>query len=397
MPKLHLPSFLKAPRARLIASFAVVVVLGLGAWFRFDQAPAATPAMAPSPAIPVETASAAQTDVAVYLDGLGTVQAFNTVTVTTRVDGQLQTVNFVEGQDVKAGAVLAQIDPRPYRATLDQAIATKAKDEAQLENAKLDLQRYMTLAPQEYTSKQTLDTQRALVAQLDAQVKMDQATIDLATANLDYTTIRSPLGGRAGIRLIDAGNNVLTAANTSLVVITQMHPISVIFTLPDEDLPDFLKAAAKGPLTVLALSRDLKTELDRGTVAVLDNQILQATGTIRLKATFPNAKGNLWPGQFVNARLLVDTLHDVLAIPSPAVQRGPNGLYAYVVKSDSTVAMQPLKLDRFDGGQAVIESGLQAGERVVTGGQYRLQQGARVQSSNSNVASGQTAPPGGTP
>jgi len=255
----------------------------------------------------------------------------------------------------------------------------------------------MTLAPQEYTSKQTLDTQRALVAQLDAQVKMDQATIDLATANLDYTTIRSPLGGRAGIRLIDAGNNVLTAANTSLVVITQMHPISVIFTLPDEDLPDFLKAAAKGPLTVLALSRDLKTELDRGTVAVLDNQILQATGTIRLKATFPNAKGNLWPGQFVNARLLVDTLHDVLAIPSPAVQRGPNGLYAYVVKSDSTVAIQPLKLDRFDGGQAVIESGLQAGERVVTGGQYRLQQGARVQSSNSNVASGQTAAPGGTP
>src|SRR5882762_1159711 len=164
MPKLHLPSFLKAPRARLIASFAVVVVLGLGAWFRFDQAPAATLAMAPSPAIPVETARAAQTDVAVYLDGLGTVQAFNTVTVTTRVDGQLQTVNFVEGQDVKAGAVLAQIDPRPYRATLDQAIATKAKDEAQLENAKLDLQRYMTLAPQEYTSKQTLDTQRALVA-----------------------------------------------------------------------------------------------------------------------------------------------------------------------------------------------------------------------------------------
>ena len=398
MAKLRLPGFLEASRGRFIASVTLLVVLGLVAWFQFDKAPAATPAMAPPlPAIPVETAAAARADVTVHLDGLGTVQAFNTVTLTTRVDGQLQTVNFVDGQNVKAGDVLAQIDSRPYRAALDQTVATKAKDEAQLANAKLDLQRYTTLAPQNYTSKQTLDTQTALVAQLEAQVKMDQAAIDLATANLDYTTIRSPINGRTGIRLVDAGNNMLAAANTSLVVLTQMHPISILFTLPEEDLPDITKRVAAGPLTVLALSRDQNTELDRGTVAVVDNQILQATGTIRLKATFPNLKNTLWPGQFVNARLLIETQHNVLTIPSPAVQRGPNGLYAYVVKSDSTVEMRALKLEQFDDGQAIIENGLQPGERVVTDGQYRLQPGARVQSSITNVASGQTAAPGGTP
>jgi multidrug efflux system membrane fusion protein len=348
----------------------------------------------------VQTAFAAQSDVPIYFDGLGTVQAFNTVIVTTRVDGQLQRVNFVEGQDVKAGDVLVQIDPRTFQATFDQAVSTKAKDEALLANAKLDLQRYETLAPQNYTSKQTLDTQKALVSQLDAQVKMDQAAIEFAATNLDYTTIKSPIGGRTGIRLVDAGNNVLAAANTPLVVVTQIQPISVIFTLPADDLPAFTKAAPAGPLTVLALSRDLKTELDRGTVAVLDNQIVQATATIRLKATFPNAKGALWPGQFVNARLLIETKHNVLTIPSPAVQRGPNGLYAYVVKPNSTVEMRPLTLDQLDAGQAIITDGLKPGEQVVMGGQYRLQAGARVRATNADVASAaprQSAPPGGTP
>jgi multidrug efflux system membrane fusion protein len=315
----------------------------------------------------VQTALAAQSDVPIYFDGLGTVQAFNTVTVTTRVDGQLQRVNFVEGQDVKAGDVLAQIDPRTYQATFDQAVSTKSKDDAQLANANLDLQRYEMLAPQNYTSKQTLDTQKALVSQLGAQVKMDEAAIEFAATNLDYTTIKSPIGGRTGLRLVDAGNNVLAAANTSL--------------------PAFTKAAAAGPLAVLALSRDFKTELDRGSVAVLDNQIVQTTGTIRLKATFPNAKGTLWPGQFVNARLLIETKHNVLTIPSPAVQRGPNGLYAYVVKSNSTVEMRPLTLDQLDGGEAIIKDGLKPGEQVVVAGQYRLQAGVRVHASNSNVAS----------
>ncbi|SRR5258706_713471 len=399
MPDLHLPTSLSTKRARWIAASAIVIVLGgVGYWLM--RAPAPAPTAAIPPAIPVQTASAAQSDVPIYFDGLGTVQAFNTVTVTTRVDGQLQRVTFVEGQDVKTGDTLGQIDPRTYQATYDQAVSNKAKDDALLANAKLDLQRYDTLAPQNYTSKQTLDTQKALVAQLDAQVKLDQAAIEFAAANLDYTTIKSPISGRTGIRLVDAGNNVLAAANTSLVVVTQMQPISVIFTLPADDLPAFTKAAAAGPLTVIALSRDLKTQLDRGTVAVLDNLIVQTTATIRLKATFPNAKGTLWPGQFVNARLLIETKHNVLTIPSPAVQRGPNGLYAYVVKPNSTVEMRPLTLDQLDAGYAIITDGLKPGEQVVMAGQYRLQAGARVRATNSDVASAaprQTAPPGGTP
>jgi multidrug efflux system membrane fusion protein len=385
-------------RRRAGVSFSLAAVLAVVGWYWLSQLSATGQAPVPTPPpIPVETAAASRADVPIYLMGLGTVQAFNTITVTTRVDGQLQTISFVEGQDVKAGDILAQIDPRPYQAALDQAVATKAKDEAQLANAKLDLQRYAVLAPQNYTSKQIFDTQRALVAQLDAQVRMDQAAIDLATTNLDYTTIKSPIDGRTGIRQVDAGNNLLTTANTPIVVVTQMKPISVIFTLPEEDLPAVRKAAAAGPVTVVAFSRDQKTELDRGTVAVLDNEILQSTGTIRIKAAFPNATESLWPGDFVNAQLLSEIQRNVLTIPSPAVQRGPNGLYAYVVKPDSTVEIRELKFDQFAGGQAIIDSGLQPGERVVTAGQYRLQPGSPVQSSNANVTSAapdQTAPPG---
>jgi multidrug efflux system membrane fusion protein len=382
----RLPVLRMTKRVRSIV-FAATTVFGLGAGYRLLHTPAAPVAAVAAPPIPVQTALARQTDVPIYFDGLGTVQAFNTITVTTRVDGQLQAVNFVEGQSVKAGDVLAQIDPRPYRAALDQAIATKAKDKAQLVNAQLDLQRYTALASQNAISAQILATQAALVAQLEAQVKMDQAAVDLATTNLDYTMIRSPIDGLTGIRLVDAGNNMLAAANTSLVVLTQMHPISIVFTLPEEDLPAIAKNAAASPLPVIALSRDLKTELDRGTVAVVDNQILQTTGTIRLKATFPNLKNTLWPGQFVNARLLIETQHNALTSPSPAVQRGPNGLYTYIVKSDSTVEMRALKLEQFGSGQAIIESGLQPGERVVTAGQYRLTPGDRVQNSSPYVAS----------
>jgi membrane fusion protein, multidrug efflux system len=380
--------------------FAGVAALGLGAGYHFLNASAAPVPAIVAPAIPVQTAIAQRTDVPIYFDGLGTVQAFNTITVTTRVDGQLQAVNFVEGQNVRAGDVLAQIDPRPYRAALDQAIATKAKDKAQLTNAKLDLQRYTELASQNAISAQMLATQAALVAQLEAQVKMDQAAADLATTNLDYTTIRSPIDGLTGIRLVDAGNNMLAAANTSLAILTQMHPISIVFTLPEEDLPAIAKDAAASPLTVIALSRDLKTELDRGTVAVVDNQILQTTGTIRVKATFPNSKNTLWPGQFVNARLLIETQRNVLTIPSPAVQRGPNGLYAYIVKPDSTAEMRALTLEQFSNGRAIIESGLRSGEQVVTAGQYRLKAGDRVQHSSPDVASAvpdQPAAPGQMP
>jgi multidrug efflux system membrane fusion protein len=392
------PLFTNVISRRAVISLALAVGLAVAGWYWLAPASSTSQAPAPKPpAIPVETTAVSRTDVAIYLMGLGTVQAFNTITVTTRVDGQLQTVNFVEGQEVKAGDTLAQIDPRPYQAVLEEAVATKAKDETQLTNAKVDLDRYTTLSPQNYVSKQILDTQRALVAQLDAQVKVDQGAVDAATTNLDYTTIKSPIDGRLGIRLADAGNNLLSASNTPIVVVTQLHPISVIFTLPEEDLQTVRKALAAGPALAIALSRDEKTELDRGTVAALDNESLQATGTIRLKATFPNEKDALFPGDFVNVKLLAETQHNVLTIPSPAVQRGPNGQYAYVVKSDSTVEMRPLTIDQFTGGQAIIESGLQPGERIVTGGQYRLQAGATVQSSTEGVTStgpDQTAAPG---
>ena len=361
------------------------VVLGVGLRFLKAQAPAA--GISAPPSVPIEAAAAARTDVPIYLEGLGTVQALNTVSVTTRVDGQLQRVNFTEGQDIKAGDVLAKIDPRPYQATLDHAAATKAKDAVLLANARRDLQRYIMLAPQNYTSRQTLDTQRALVAQLEAQVSIDQASIDSAMTNLDYTTIRSPIDGRTGIRLVDAGNNLTAAANTTIVVVTQIRPISVVFTLPEEHISAVSRSLAGGKLTAIAFSRDNKTELDRGETAVLDNEINQANGTIRLKATFPNANEALWPGDFVNIKLLVRTETNVITVPAAAVQRGPEGPYTYLVKPDNTVEIRPISLKQFENGTAVVANGLEAGDTVVTGGQYRLQAGAHVQSAPPDGAS----------
>lgn len=397
---LKLAPFSVAKRLYVLVALPLVALVVAGGWYWDSQASAKAQAVPPAPPIPVTTALAGRSDVPTYLMGLGTVQAFNTVTVTTRVDGALQSINFAEGQEVKKGDVLAQIDPRVYQAALAQAVAIKTKDMAQRANAKVDLQRYTTLAPQNYTSKQILDTQKALVSQLEAQVNIDQAAIDLAATNLDYTAIKSPIDGRAGIRLVDAGNNLVASANTGIVVLTQMQPISVIFTLPEEYLADITKGAAAGPLSVVALSRDGKTELDRGTMAVVDNQILQSTGTIKLKATFPNETGALWPGQFVNAQLLVETRRNVVTIPSAAVQKGPNGTYAFVVNPDSTVAMQPINVGQFDAGQAIIQSGVQAGDRVVTSGQYRLQQGSPIQIAQPaavSTSSDQAAVPGETP
>jgi multidrug efflux system membrane fusion protein len=373
-------------RPKTIGVLAMLLAGGVGTalWVRHVEAPAA---QVPPPAgVPVEAAIAARNPVPIYLEGLGTVQAFNTVTVTTRVDGQLQSLNFTEGQDVKAGDVLAQIDPRPYQATLDQAVATKAKDDAQLANAKRDLQRYIMLAPHNFTSTQTLDTQRALVAQLEAQVQIDQAQIDSAKTNLDYSTIRSPINGRTGIRGVDAGNNLLASANTGIVVITQLQPISVVFTLPEESLPEVSAGMAQGLRTAVALSRDNKTELDRGTLAVLDNEINQANGTIRLKATFPNSNKTLWPGDFANVKLLVRTETNAISVPASALQRGPNGLYVFVIKPDKTAEIRPIALEQFYDGKALIKSGLHEGEKVVTGGQYRLQPGARVEFSTPQIA-----------
>jgi membrane fusion protein, multidrug efflux system len=364
-------------KVALLGGLVLVVVL-IVMWRSAVHKRAEAAAHAAPPAIAVDTAAAKHTDVPIYLQGLGTVQAFYTVTVTARVDGELQKIGFTEGQDVHKGDLLAQIDPRPNQAAYEQAVATKAKDAAQLENSKRDLQRFTLLQPEDLASKQTVDTARALVDQLKAQIDVDQAVVDNARTQLDYTRITSPINGRTGIRLVDPGNIVHAAATTGIVVVTQVQPISVIFTLPEENLSAVGAALAAGAVEVTTLSRDGATELDRGTLTLIDNQIDQATGTARLKATFSNTRNTLWPGQYVNARVLVRTERNALTLPTSAVQLGPNGPFTYVVKSDSTVEVRPLKLGDESGSLTVIKSGIALNERVVTSNQYRLQAGVRV-------------------
>jgi multidrug efflux system membrane fusion protein len=362
-------------RAWLLGALAVVATL-CWIWLPDRRSDAAPPHGAQ--VVAVDTADVKRADVPVYLEGLGTIQAFNTVTVTARVDGELQKIAFEEGKTVNKGDLLAQIDPRPYQAALAQALAAKAKDEAQLQSAKADLERYLTLAPENLASKQTLDAQRATVAGLEAQIKGDQASIDNAQTQLQYTSITSPIQGRTGIRRVDVGNNVHATDTSGIVVVTQLQPISLIFTLPEDALGSIGSALSAGPVTVAAMSRDGSTELDRGTVTLVDNQIDQTTGTIRIKAVFPNPQNKLWPGQYVDARVLVRTDRSALTIPAAAVQRGPNGMFAYVVKPDATVEARPLKVGEESGSVYVIQDGIRDGERVVTSNQYRLQPGARV-------------------
>ncbi|HVJ44049.1 MAG TPA: efflux RND transporter periplasmic adaptor subunit [Dongiaceae bacterium] len=359
-----------------------LVVLGAAGfagwhWWVNQPAMATLPPTQPA-AIPVDTASASRQDVPVYLTGLGTVQALNTVTVTARVDGQVQKIGFTEGEDVKTGDLLAQIDPRPFQAALDQAVAKKAQDMAQLANAKLDLQRFLALSKKDFASQQQLDTERAQVDQLQAQVQGDQGAIDNARTQLDYTSIRAPLDGRTGFRLIDQGNNVRAADTAGIVVITQLHPISVVFTLPEENLPAVMKAMSAGTVSATAFASDGKTVLAQGKVVLVDNQIDQATGTARFKAQFANNDNALWPGEFVNIKVLQATQRNVLTVPSTAVQRGPDGLFTYIVKPDNTVTTTPLQVGYDTGQVAVVTNGLQPGDQVVTGGQYRLQVGTLV-------------------
>jgi multidrug efflux system membrane fusion protein len=327
--------------------------------------------------VPVVEGIVSTRDVPIYLDGLGTVQAFNTVTIRTRVDGQLVKVAFTEGQDIKTGDLLAQIDPAPYRAVFDQTVAKKAQDEAQLANARLDAQRYAELLKTDGITQQIYDTQKALVSQLEAVLKADQAAMDSAKVNLDYTTILSPIDGHAGIRQVDAGNIVHASDANGLVVLTQLRPISVVFALPEQALPKLQQQAED--FTVLAVSRDNTNMLDQGTLAVIDNQIDTTTGTIKLKANFANENLRLWPGQFVNTRLLLATRKDSPVVPASVVQRGPEGAFAFVIQDDQTVSIHPLKVAQIEGGEALIDEGLKPGERVVVDGQYKLQPGSRVQ------------------
>jgi multidrug efflux system membrane fusion protein len=357
-----------------IAAAALIVLFA--AWYWLIRKPPA--AAKPPPAIPVNVATVQRADVPVYLEGLGTVQAFYTVTITARVDGQIQKVAFKEGQDVKKGDLLVQIDPRPYEAALGVAIATRDKDRAQLANAHTDLDRYNELAPEDLASKQTIDTQKALIAQLTAQLKGDDAAIDNARTQLDYTAIRSPIDGRTGIRQVDPGNNVHASDTNGMVVVTQLEPISIIFTLPEEEFEQLSTALHSGAVTATALSRDDKEELDQGTVELIDNQIDQATGTIRVKVILPNKQRRLWPGQFVNVRVRTQVRHDVLTMPATALQRGPDGTFTYVVQPDSTIRVAALTTGEQTGDIVVVEKGLEAGDQVVTSNQYRLQPGSRI-------------------
>jgi membrane fusion protein, multidrug efflux system len=369
-------------RVEIVASLAIACVLG-ALWYQ--SAGRAHADSAPGPAlIPVETALAARADVPVYIDAIGAVQASKTATVTTRVDGQLQNVSFAEGSDVRAGNLLAQIDPKPYEAQLAQAEAKKAQDQAQLDNARHDVRRYLQLSPEDYTSQQTLDAARSQVAQLTAQLKADQAAIDAAKTQLAYTSVTAPFSGRTGLRLVDEGNIVRASDTTGIVVITELQPITVVFTLPQSQLPDMLAATAAGPVTAIALSSEGQ-ELDRGTLTLIDNKIDPATDTVRLKAIFANEQQRLWPGQFVNVRILMQTLHNVLTVPSDAVSQGPTGSFTYLLKSDGTVDMRSITVSRDVGGVAQITAGLNDGDRVVTNGQYRLQPGARVRVDTSNA------------
>lgn len=331
------------------------------------------------PQAPIAVAQAARKDVPIYVNGLGTVQAYQTVTVKSQVEGQLVAIPFREGQDVKAGDVLAKIDPRTYQAQLDQAEANKAKNVALLENAKRDLERYSKLG--DSISAQALDTQKATVRQLEATLKSDQAAIDSARTTLSYTVITSPITGRTGLRQMDVGNIIRPGDTNGLVVVTQLQPISVMFNLPQQNLPAINDQLTKqnDKLTVLAVQNEKDAPLDRGVLELVDNRIDPATGTVRLKATFPNEKRQLWPGGFANVRLLLDTQKGALVIPSVAVQRGPQGSYVFVYKSEgSTVAIRTVKTGHVEGADTVVEEGLQEGEPVVIDGMSKLQDGSKV-------------------
>ena len=363
------------------AVLLTAVIAGGGLLYFTHAAPLEKAAAAPvPPAVPVVAGVVAQHDVPIYLSGVGTVIAYNTDVVRAQIQGQIISINFTEGQTVHAGDLLAQIDPRPYQALIDQYTGNMQRDQAQLTNAEANLTRYTTLGDKGWATPQLLETQKAQVGQLVAAIKADQALVDAANVQLSFTRLTSPIDGVVGIRQIDVGNIISPSTANGLVVVTQIDPISLIFTLPETDLPQIQQQQQKSktPLAVIAYTQDDTTLLDQGVLGLVNNEILQTTGSIQLKANFSNKSRRLWPGQLVNARLLVDVRHNGLTVPAAVAQEGPNGPYAYVVKPDLTVEPRPIKVAQISDGQALIESGLQPNEQVVIDGQYKLQPGAHV-------------------
>jgi multidrug efflux system membrane fusion protein len=351
---------------------AAIAATGYFGWQRFgaehtqtaQKAPARTP-------VPVKIAPVEKADFPVYLTGLGTVQGFNTVLVRTRVDGQINKIDFKEGQFVKEGDTLVEIDPRPFKAALDQAKAKKAQDEANLANANLDLQRFTRLG--EFATRQQTDTQRSTVAQLTAQIAADEAAISNAQTQFDYATVKTPISGVVGLRQVDIGNIVNAATQTGIVSIAQVEPIAVIFTAPEDQLPEIKAALAASPPKVIALSTDGKRVLSTGTLALINNQVDTTSGTIRLKAVFDNKDHALWPGQSVSTRLLITTLKDATVVPDDAVQHGNDGLYAFSVNTENKAELRKIKVTKSIDGRSVVDEGLSPGQRVITAGQYKVQ------------------------
>jgi len=372
----------KTKTIRWLLLISAVLVLGYFGSQQFQRANTGTKAQqnsAASPgtaAVPVTIAPVEKTDFPVYLTGLGTVQGFNTVVVRTRVDGQIEKIAFKEGQLVQQGELLAEIDPRPFQAALDQAKAKKAQDQANLANANLDLQRYTKLG--EFATRQQTDTQRSTVAQLTAQTEADDAAIFNAQTQLNYTQIKSPISGVAGLRQVDVGNIVNASTQTGIVTIAQIEPIGVIFTAPEDQLPYINEAQATEPLKVIAITTDGKKQLAEGSLAVVNNQVDTSSGTIRLKAVFDNKDHALWPGQSVSTRLLVKILKDATVVPDDAIQHGTEGLYAYVVNQENKAELRKVKVSQSIDGRSVVDTGVSPGERVITAGQFRVQPGTLV-------------------
>jgi membrane fusion protein, multidrug efflux system len=371
-----------------VVLIAVIAGAGYYGWQRHNANEAATQAAAQrkAPAVGVTIGTVEKADFPVYLTGLGTVQGFNTVLVRTRVDGQIDKIAFKEGQTVKQGDLLVEIDPRPYQAALDQAKAKKAQDEANLANANLDLHRFTQLG--EFATKQQTDTQRSTVQQLTAQIAADQAAIDNAQTQLDYTAVTSPISGVVGLRQVDIGNIVNASTQTGIVTVAQVEPIAVIFTAPENQLPAIMTAQAVAPLKVIAITTDGKKPLAEGTLSVINNQVDTTSGTIRLKAVFQNKDHALWPGQSVSTRLLVRTLKDATVVADNAVQHSTNGLYAYSVDQDNKAVLNKIKVSQSIDGRSVIDDGLSPGQRVITAGQYKVSPGTLV---SSTVASSDPA------